>query len=438
MKPEDGIAHDRARPRQDRDGGRDVAALLADVPAVSAPVLDRGRHPGELPAVLLRLRLADLPGLGISEDATLEKREVVDAARRPGVQALSGYLLPRGGPHPRQLRPGRLPGADLRQVLKYDLFPLPELLSDVLAMGAGGHGLPGRDRVRGEPAREARASHPSSPCCSSDPMTAQAETCRSTIRAEESARAFCTPPRPWATGRRPTSRTSSSSTRTPSRSARTIDIAREVGQLNAGRSRSGRKYLLIGPGRWGSADRWLGIPVKWADISGVSAMVETTAPDLRVDPSQGSHFFHNITTLDITYCTVNPDTGDRLDWAWLDGPAPGGRDRFVAHVRLPQPFVIKADGRTSRCVMIATDITLDPILDTRCRTRRIRPSDFIRQRAIQIRSTGTRSGLPDDEHGKGSTHTSCSPPSSPTPTAASSISRATPPSGMAGGAFRRR
>jgi hypothetical protein len=136
---------------------------------------------------------------------------------------------------------------------------------------------------------------------------------------------------------------------------RTPEIARELGQLNSRLVKEGRKYLLIGPGRWGSADRWLGIPVSWAEICGVGAMVETTAPELKVEPSQGSHFFHNITTLEITYCTVNPDKDDRLDWAWLGAQPRAAETGFAAHVRLPQPFVIKADGRGSRCVMFIRD-----------------------------------------------------------------------------------
>ena len=65
------------------------------------------------------------------------------------------------------------------------------------------------------------------------------------------------------------------------------------------------KYLLIGPGRWGSADRWLGIPVNWNEICGVGAIIETAFLNLKADPSQGSHFFHNITTLGINYISIS-------------------------------------------------------------------------------------------------------------------------------------
>ena len=114
----------------------------------------------------------------------------------------------------------------------------------------------------------------------------------------------------------------------------------------------GRKYLLIGPGRWGSADRWLGIPVSWSDICGVSAMVETTAPELKADPSQGSHFFHNITSLGITYITVSGNGPDYLDWDWLNAQAKAEDLQFMAHVQLDQSMRLKVDGRSSHCVIL--------------------------------------------------------------------------------------
>jgi hypothetical protein len=114
----------------------------------------------------------------------------------------------------------------------------------------------------------------------------------------------------------------------------------------------GRKYLLIGPGRWGSADRWLGIPVSWSDICGVSAMVETTAPELKADPSQGSHFFHNITSLGITYITVSETGSDYLDWEWLNAQTRKAELQYTAHVQLDQSMRLKVDGRSSRCVIL--------------------------------------------------------------------------------------
>jgi hypothetical protein len=129
--------------------------------------------------------------------------------------------------------------------------------------------------------------------------------------------------------------------------SRMPQIAREIGEMNSVIFQQGRTYLLVGPGRWGSGDRWLGIPVGWADISGVGAIVETTDPQLKAEPSQGSHFFHNITTLGISYIAVNDKEGDFLDWNWLRSLPLAGETTHVAHVHLSDPFVVKLDGRKS-------------------------------------------------------------------------------------------
>lgn len=130
-------------------------------------------------------------------------------------------------------------------------------------------------------------------------------------------------------------------------------MAQEIAKRNALLVKENRKYLLIGPGRWGSADRWLGIPVGWADISGVGAMVETESEQLVAEPSQGSHFFHNITTLGINYITVAAASGGRLDWDWLTALPRAMDGNFVAHVRLDSPVMLKVDGRRSQSVIVA-------------------------------------------------------------------------------------
>jgi hypothetical protein len=145
---------------------------------------------------------------------------------------------------------------------------------------------------------------------------------------------------------------------------RTTEIAREIGELNAVLLKEKRKYLLIGPGRWGSADRWLGIPVSWAEISGVGAMVETASAELKAEPSQGSHFFHNISTLGINYVTVSDDQHDFLDWDWIQSLPIANQTSFVAHTGLDRPFVLKVDGRTSRCVMYMPDNSSQPVADS--------------------------------------------------------------------------
>ena len=105
--------------------------------------------------------------------------------------------------------------------------------------------------------------------------------------------------------------------------AKTMDIGAQIAGYNSRLLKEGRKYLLIGPGRWGSADRWLGVPVSWADISGVGAIVETAHSKLKAEPSQGSHFFHNITALGVNYLMVFQEGTEAIDWPVVNRDASG-------------------------------------------------------------------------------------------------------------------
>ena len=134
--------------------------------------------------------------------------------------------------------------------------------------------------------------------------------------------------------------------------AKTPDIASQVGHFNALLKKAGRPYLLVGPGRWGSKDRWLGIPVGWAQINGARCIVETDMPDIQVTPSQGSHFFQNVTSLGIPYFTVNFGgvTGG-VDFPWLDALPEDSRTEHVRHVRLPGPCEVVVDAKSHRGVV---------------------------------------------------------------------------------------
>ena len=134
--------------------------------------------------------------------------------------------------------------------------------------------------------------------------------------------------------------------------ARTIDIATEIGQINKLLAQQNRKYLLIGPGRWGSADRWLGIPVSWHDISEVGAMIETRTENFKADPSQGSHFFQNITSLGISYLTISEKGDDFINWKWLQSQPTVKQTTYLHHVELEKPLTIKIDGKKSRAVIV--------------------------------------------------------------------------------------
>ena len=131
----------------------------------------------------------------------------------------------------------------------------------------------------------------------------------------------------------------------------TRQIAAEVEQLNEAIKKSDRKYILIGFGRWGSADPWLGIPVDWGQISGAKIIVECTLPEMNVDLSQGSHFFHNLSSFQISYFSVKHTRKYQIDWDWLKKQETIGETEFVKHIKLPEPVKVKVDGRTGRGVI---------------------------------------------------------------------------------------
>ena len=136
--------------------------------------------------------------------------------------------------------------------------------------------------------------------------------------------------------------------------AKTVQIGEEISRINKRLVKEGQSYLLIGPGRWGSADRWLGIPVVWNDISGAQAIVEAAAENLRADPSQGSHFFHNITSLGVGYLTVTSDANGFIDWDWLRQLPAEYETGHIRQVRIDPPVMLKIDGRRSLAVLKAS------------------------------------------------------------------------------------
>lgn len=134
---------------------------------------------------------------------------------------------------------------------------------------------------------------------------------------------------------------------------KTAIIAREVGKLNDRLHDVGRPCVLIGPGRWGSSNHWLGIPVQWEQICTARVIVETSLENFMVDPSQGSHFFQNLTALGIAYLTVNPRSdGGFVDWEWLSTRKVESDSEFVRHIRLDEPLETRIDGRSSRAAIL--------------------------------------------------------------------------------------
>jgi hypothetical protein len=130
-------------------------------------------------------------------------------------------------------------------------------------------------------------------------------------------------------------------------------IAYHIEKINQKFLDEGRNYVLVGPGRWGSSDYWLGIPVKWPHISGARVIVETALKNYHVDPSQGTHFFQNLTSFGVGYFTINTYTGDGvLCQDVLDQMPAVEETAYVRHVRFERPLKIMMDGKKQLGVVL--------------------------------------------------------------------------------------
>jgi hypothetical protein len=128
--------------------------------------------------------------------------------------------------------------------------------------------------------------------------------------------------------------------------SRTVEMAEEIDRLNSLMGKEGKQYVLIGPGRWGTRDHWIGIPVNWPQISNAKIIVETSLEGFPLDASSGSHFFHNVTSMNVGYFSIqdeNPKTFIR--WDVLDQQPVVSKTNFFNHVRFTRPLTIKMDGK---------------------------------------------------------------------------------------------
>ena len=130
-------------------------------------------------------------------------------------------------------------------------------------------------------------------------------------------------------------------------------IAYDIEKINRKFTAEEKNYVLVGPGRWGSSDSWLGIPVKWPHISNARVIVECGLENYRVDPSQGTHFFQNLTSFGVGYFTINPFKGDGwFDEEYLNSLPAVEETEYRRHVRFDKPIVIKMDGKKSLGVVL--------------------------------------------------------------------------------------
>jgi CheY-like chemotaxis protein len=147
--------------------------------------------------------------------------------------------------------------------------------------------------------------------------------------------------------------------------ANTRDIAAAVETLNKKFVEENKQYILVGPGRWGSSDPWLGIPVIWPQISAAKVIVEAGLHDFRIDPSQGTHFFQNLTSFKVGYFTINPFVNDGFfDLEYLNKQPAICENKFLRHIKFKNPLMIIIEGKTNRAAIFKEDFKIKNLEDS--------------------------------------------------------------------------
>ena len=283
--------------------------------------------------------------------ANLAKREIHEAENDPPVQAMVSTYSPAEHAVRDSFGKGQKI-VTFARVLKHKMPPLAPLLRDLLELGHQGMSCD----IEIEFAVDLESNEKKSRFhfLQIRPMARSREQDEVTIDKEEIARAFCYCSKPLGHGINAAMADIVYIKRETFNAGDTRKMVREISRINARLRKANRPYLLIGPGRWGSADSWMGIPVRWEDISGAAAIIELRNDLLSAEDSQGTHFFHNITAMGIKYLTVTENDEslpDFIRWEWLTSLPTLDETEHVRHVRLPKPFLIKVDSETSQCVI---------------------------------------------------------------------------------------
>jgi hypothetical protein len=238
-------------------------------------------------------------------------------------------------------------------ILKHDLFPLAEALDAVLDVGSKSMALPVEIEYAVSRDKEKLTFY----FLQLKPLIHNTEKCETDLDLLNVDDCFIISGRSMGNGR-DASITDIVWVDPESFSSRnTLAIAEEICQLNNLLRANNRRYVLIGPGRWGTRDFSLGIPVSFPQISFARIIVETELPDFKVESSLGSHFFHNVISMNIGYLSVSLGRGkDRVDWGWLKSLPCEKRLRFCGWSKTAQPLNILMDGRTSNTIIFKNQL----------------------------------------------------------------------------------
>ncbi|PIE62844.1 MAG: phosphoenolpyruvate synthase PpsA [Desulfobacter postgatei] len=289
---------------------------------------------------------------GIGKDPSVTRLNIADAKDHPAVRMLCSTYDMQDDRIRDRFFDTKHPVLTFANILKYNSFPLSEILAEATTLGARWMGTPVEVEFAVDLPVEGGRSRPRFCLLQIRPMGQYKQNLDVTITQKEIKTAFCNSTLSLGNGEYKDIQDIVYVDPKTFEPDKMILVAGEVNKMNAMFNDTGKKYILIGPGRWGSSDRWLGIPVVWNDISNVGVMLETTTESIQADFSQGSHFFQNITSLGIPYITIQHNGKDFIDYDFLSSREPVTTTRYLKHIRFDRPLKILVDGKTSQAVIM--------------------------------------------------------------------------------------
>ncbi len=237
-------------------------------------------------------------------------------------------------------------------VLKYDIFPLSDILNEILKIGRESFGSHIEIEFAVNLYKE-KERKPEFYLLQIRPMVAGGESVEIEIDKEDPSEIICSSLHPMGIGR--ISDLSDIVYVDPEKFdiSKSRTIASEIGSINKKLVDKGKKYILIGFGRWGTSDPWLGIPVEWHQICGAKVIIESYIRDFKIDPSQGSHFFHNMISLQMGYFHIKGTKKEEfIDWDWIKKQELVNETEFIRHIQFEHPLSVKIDARNSLGIIL--------------------------------------------------------------------------------------
>jgi hypothetical protein len=237
-------------------------------------------------------------------------------------------------------------------ILKANIFPLDEILKHLLELGSRAMNVPIEVEFAAE--IDPGSTMPNEFCLLQiRPMKVANSFEDVSVYDQDDSRVFCRSDQALSNGRIKDIRDIVFVRTDNFKRGNMVHMADQVGKYNRMFEKKDIPYMLIGPGRWGTTDRWLGVPTKWNQISSARVIVEADYGDFVVEPSFGTHFFQNLITFSIAYLTINSSSSNcNLDWDWLNSFEPVSETEYIRHVRLDEPLEVLVDGRIGHALVL--------------------------------------------------------------------------------------